>query len=563
MNAVTAAPRSAELLEQLSARMSTLLQERGALSSVQMEYARQKQRVEAKPLWHVLIDNGLARERDVCEALAALLGCDFVRTEQIGPPDAAVLALFSQDMCMAAQFLPLRREGPGLVLLLGDTWPADVAQLVLRRCGLRCRFVVGEFSRVRALIRDCFVFAQHPVAHLVDQEIRQLALDQEGTRSPATFLDHLLHLAVQERATDIHVVPGPASAHVLFRVDGVLHPAYALPTGLMRMVSYVKLLAEMDISEKRRPQDGSFRARIADVPYSIRLSTIVTDLGERLVMRLLPESHDLKGLVELGFYEEDAQRIGAAMQAPSGLVVITGPTGSGKSSTLHAGLRMQRLIERNVLTVEDPIEYRVPVAGQTEVNRKAGYDFHVALRHFLRHDPDVMLVGEMRDAETVAAALDAATTGHLVLSTLHVTTAIGVLSRLNLLGARPQVLAENLLMVVNQRLVRRNCPACSVPLPFTAHQSEWLGLPHGSAGMHGPGCPLCRGTGFFGRVPVYEMLTVSQPLADLIATDAPRSALRAAAQAGGFQTIDTSAKRRIAEGVTTCEEVERAMGIGP
>ncbi|WP_304306210.1 GspE/PulE family protein [Pseudacidovorax intermedius] len=393
--------------------------------------------------------------------------------------------------------------------------------------------------------------------------IRNLLADQEGNRSPAAFVQHLLHLAVQERATDIHIAPAAASIHVLLRVDGVLHPAFALPQELTRIGSYIKLIAEIDISEKRKPQDGSFRTRILDVPYSIRLSTIITDLGERMVMRLLPESHDLKGLREMGYYEEDALLLEEGLGKPAGLVVITGPTGSGKSSTLHAALRMQNLIERNVLTVEDPVEYRVPGAGQTEVNRKAGYEFQSALRHFLRHDPDVILVGEMRDSETVVAALDAATTGHLVLSTLHVTSVFGAVPRLALLGGQAPIVAENLLLVVNQRLVRRNCTACAELVELSERECRWLGRPAGARGMRGKGCPRCRGTGFHGRVPVYEILSINHELADLIAGDARRAELRKAAERNGFRDIEACAKRRVGDGITTSEEIMRSLGVGP
>lgn len=550
-------------IEWLGGRMAALLQERQILSTAEASYARQKERVEAKPLWQVLVDTGLVRERIVCTLLAELQDLAFVDVDRVDRPAAELLALFNRELCQKGEFLPLRREADHLLVLLGDADAQEVSQLVLRRCGLRSRFVIGEFSRVRTLIRHSFFFSQNSLAELIAAEIRNLVGDQQGNRSPESFLQHLLHLAVQERATDIHIAPGAASMHVLLRVDGVLQPAFGLPAELTRVTSYIKLVAEIDISEKRKPQDGSFRTRILDVPYSVRLSTIVTDLGERLVMRLLPESHDLKGLREMGYYEEDALLLEEGLGRPAGLVVITGPTGSGKSSTLHAALRMQNLIERNVLTVEDPVEYRVPGAGQTEVNRKAGYDFQSALRHFLRHDPDVILVGEMRDSETVVAALDAATTGHLVLSTLHVTSVFGAVPRLALLGGQAPIVAENLLLVVNQRLVRRNCPACSRRGALTARECRWLGRPDGFEGMRGSGCEACRGRGYLGRVPVYEILAINDELADLIASDARRAELRKAAERNGFRDIEHCARRRVLDGLTTCEEVVRSLGVGP
>ncbi|RDI21883.1 general secretion pathway protein E [Pseudacidovorax intermedius] len=550
-------------VDRLSGLMALKLQEREILSRAEASYAQQKQRVEVKPLWRVLIDNGLVRERIVCALLGELLEIEFADLDQVSRPGADILSLFNRELCQKSEFLPLRRDSEHLLVLLGDANPTEVQQLVLRRCGLRSRFVLGEFSRVRTLIRHSFFFAQNPIVDLIEAEIRNLAGDKDGNRSPAAFLQHLLHLAVQERATDIHIAPAASSIHVLLRVDGVLRPAFALPLELTRIGSYIKLIAEIDISEKRKPQDGSFHTRILDVPHTVRLSTIVTDIGERMVMRLLPESHDLKGLREIGYYEEDTLLLEQGLRRPSGLVVITGPTGSGKSSTLHAALRMQNLIERNVLTVEDPVEYRVPGAGQTEVNRKTGYDFQSALRHFLRHDPDVILVGEMRDSETAVAALDAATTGHLVLSTLHVNSVFGAVPRLQLLGGQASIVAENLLLVVHQRLARKNCSECAESVELTERECRWLGRPLGSKGMRGKGCPNCRGTGYYGRVPVYEVLAINDELADLIAGDARRAELRRAAERSGFRDIESCAKRRVVDGATTCDEIVRCLGVGP
>ncbi len=337
----------------------------------------------------------------------------------------------------------------------------------------------------------------------------------------------------------------------------------ALPRSLSRLVGYIKLRSEMDISEQRRPQDGSFRVVVFEVPITIRVSTIVTEYGERMVMRLLPEAHDIQDLASLGYFEEDVAAIARVMENPVGMVLITGPTGSGKSSTLHAGLRMQHLIERNVLTVEDPLEYRVPAAGQTEVNRRAGYDFSTALRHFLRHDPDVILVGEMRDAETAQAAFEAAATGHLVLSTLHVTTVFGVVPRLRPLGLSPQVIAENLKLVINQRLVRKLCTACAQEHVFTDSECAWLGAPRGARGYTSVGCPRCRGTGFHGRLPLYELLRVDDAMANVIAADGSREAIRSLAASQGFKPMSAVSRRRVLLGQTTTTEIFRVTGEGP
>lgn len=541
---------------------SEALLQRGLLDATQLEYARQRNHVVGEAIWKTVVETGLASEASVAQVLADVYGYDFVDIQDMPQSDPSVLKLFRKELCLSLNFLPLYREEQTLVVVIGDADPARIAEAVMQRSACRCRFMVAEFSAVRRQILHRFYFEQHPPEVLLDAEIKSLLADTSRSLSPETLLKHLLHFAVRERSTDIHIAPGDVVYHVLLRIDGVLCPVKALAVSFDRLVSYVKLMAEMDIAEQRRPQDGSFRTVILDSNFTVRVSTIVTQHGERVVMRLLPEAHDLKGLLELGFFAEDARQISAAMAQPSGLILITGPTGSGKSSTLHAGLRMQRLIERNVLTVEDPLEYRVPGAAQTEVNRRAGYDFGSALRHFLRHDPDVILVGEMRDAETAQAALDAATTGHLVLSTLHVTSVFGVIPRLLPFGVSPQIVAENLRIVINQRLVRRNCPHCSYTSPWSQREKRLLKPRETSAAVKSKGCTNCRHTGFLGRLPVYEILPVGDAVANAIANNAPREALRMIASENHFLPMAEIAGRRILEGHTTLDEIVRVLGEG-
>jgi general secretion pathway protein E len=245
------------------------------------------------------------------------------------------------------------------------------------------------------------------------------------------------------------------------------------------------------------------------------------------------------------------------------MVLLTGPTGSGKSTTLHAALRLQTLIERNVLTVEDPIEHRLATIAQTEVNRRAGYEFSTALRHFLRHDPDVILVGEIRDAETAMATVTASATGHLVLSTLHVASVFGVISRLVPLGLDAEIIAENLVAVINQRLVRVNCTHCIESVELTEKQRAWLNVEAGTKVKHSKGCSHCAGTGFYGRIPIYEILSVDEKMANAIAEGQTRSGLRELGLKSGFEPMVEMAKWRILQGQTTFDEVWRVIGESP
>ena len=335
----------------------------------------------------------------------------------------------------------------------------------------------------------------------------------------------------------------------------------ALSLALSRLVIYIKLISEMDISEQRRPQDGSFHCTILDQPFAVRVSIIYTEFGERVVLRLLPERSELSTLEQLGFLKEDIARLERIFLQPAGMVLITGPTGSGKSTTMHAALQIQSLIERNVLTVEDPIEYRVPASAQTEVNRRAGYSFSNALRFFLRHDPDVILIGEIRDAETAQAAVEASATGHLVFSTLHAPNVFGVEPRLRLFGLPSQTVADNLVAVISQRLVRRNCPHCSEKTRLSDDERRWLGG-ETSDFQRGTGCKECGFSGYFGRLPIYEILEMNQSLANLIADDAGREAIYQKTLASGYVSMIEQAKWRVRNGQTTPEEIRRVIGWG-
>jgi type II secretory ATPase GspE/PulE/Tfp pilus assembly ATPase PilB-like protein len=535
----------------------------GKLTPVQLDYAMQKQKVEGGRLGLLLVQHGLLSEGDLALNLAGQRGYPFLERDSTPTPDPQLLELFNRELCLTRGFMPLVREGEFIHILLGDGDPEALTDLVQRRCGAKPKFFQCEFTHVTQLVRQTYYFAKHPAESLIKREIELLSDDVDRSRSPEKLLEYILHLAVRERATDVHLAPSASSYHLLFRIDGVLRPMFAMPLSLTRLVVYVKLGAEMDISEQRRPQDGSFQATVLDSPFTVRVSTLVTEFGERMVMRLLPESSDLSRLEQLGFRPEHIALLQRVFAKPSGMVLLTGPTGSGKSTTLHAALRLQALIERNVLTVEDPIEYRLSTIAQTQVNRRAGYEFSTALRHFLRHDPDVILVGEIRDAETAQATVTASATGHLVLSTLHVASVFGVMTRLVPLGLEPQTIAENLVAIVNQRLIRRNCPFCSTSCEVTPEQQAWLGDLDGSGAQQGAGCDRCAQTGFLGRLPVYEILNVDEALANAISDGEGRTALRRVAVEAGFEPMLDMAKWRIFQGQTTFEEVWRVIGESP
>jgi general secretion pathway protein E/type IV pilus assembly protein PilB len=294
--------------------------------------------------------------------------------------------------------------------------------------------------------------------------------------------------------------------------------------------------------------------------YDFRVSTIVVPQGENMVMRILPMESAIMGLGELGFLPEHIQHLQRIFNEPFGIVLLTGPTGSGKSTTLYAGIRCLNLLEKNVLTVEEPIEYEIPLLRQTQVNEKAGYTFANAIRYFLRHDPDVILVGEVRDAETAATALTASTTGHLVLSTLHTNSALGAIPRLRDLGIRPFLIADSLIGVVSQRLVRKICVHCKTAYNPSAWEKTYLKTPDIGELYKGKGCEVCNGTGYFGRTLVYELFTVNRELALLIEQGVDVSQLALHSKENGFVDIFDITVQKVLSGITTTEEALRILG---
>lgn len=336
--------------------MGEFLVQQGCINQIQLEYVLQKQNVESDRLGDLLIAHGLASEAQIARILASQRNIEFVDVKTLSAPETEIFQLFNRELCLTQGFLPLQRSSHGLDVVLGHGDPQAVLQLVQRRTGLKAHFQQGEFTLVAQTIRQHFYFAQHPVEELLAREIRRLANDPDHAYSPERMLDHLLHLAVRERATDIHIAPSESSLHVLFRIDGVLRPEFALPASLGRLLAFIKLAAEMDVAEQRLPQDGSFVATVLDMPFTMRVSTLIAEHGERMVLRLLPGQNELGGLEELGYRSEDVARLRDIFIRPAGMILVTGPTGSGKSTTLHAALRMQSLIERNVVTIEDPVE---------------------------------------------------------------------------------------------------------------------------------------------------------------------------------------------------------------
>ena len=531
------------------------------ITSEQLKYALQKQKVTEEKLGELLVRLGMITDNELAPILSKQLGLEYYNHEAIETPEEHVLSMFNQELCLRSKFLPIRRDGDNLIVIVGNANLEYVSQIVTKRSGLRPHLIMADFGRVIRSIKYCYFFSNYPIEDLVQKEIRLLKRDVDQVHNPDILLDYILHLAVKQRATDIHIQPDANSAHISFRVDGVLQPIVGMSKAVVRLVSSIKMRAKMDITEQRLPQDGSFATEVIDTPYDIRVSTLSTEYGENVVLRLLPGGVLVRDLSQLGFLPNDMDIMKKMFSQPAGIVLLTGPTGSGKTTTLHAGLRAHGLSGKNILTIEDPIEYKLPVICQTQVNRKANYTFGTAITHFLRHDPDVMLIGEIRDQETALAAMTAAETGHLVLSTLHVNSAIGVIPRLKALGIHSQIIADSLVGVVSQRLLRKLCPHCIES--YIPDINEWKQLSDENEIQpikRGKGCQHCSSSGFLGRIPIYELLPIGRELTDAIANDATRKEISQIVESRGLISLRKMAKGRVLNGETSFDEYMRIIG---
>ncbi len=540
--------------------IGAILQDKGVINDDHVKFALMEQKISSERFGEILELLGFITQYDVATTLAEQENIPYLDLEGVIPGERE-LKLFNKNICLKNIFLPIRINTNEILIAIADLSNLKViSQLITRQTGLKPRINFSEENKIINAINSNDYFLENPIEELLDKEINLLNQDTEHARGYDRFMGLILQYAIKMRATDIHFRPMERSLSIAFRVDGVLVTVLAVPVNLLRVIGALKMKAEIDIAEQRLPQDGRFSEKILSNDYDFRVSTIVTEHGENVVIRILPLATSVMGLSQLGFYDEDVKIAEEIFKEPSGIVLLTGPTGSGKSTTLFAGIRCLDLMKQNVVTVENPIEYRIPLLRQTQVNEKAGYTFANAIRYFLRHDPDVILVGEIRDHETAETAVSASTTGHLVLSTLHTNSAIGSISRLKDLGVNSFLIADSLLGIVSQRLIRKICPACKEGYTPTDEEKTYLGDTSIETLYRGATCKSCAGTGYLGRTLVYEILKVDQGLAALIDNNEPLDIIVKYALAQGFNSIFNICARKVKEGITTVDECKRALG---
>ncbi|MFI4911450.1 MAG: type II secretion system ATPase GspE [Sedimentisphaeraceae bacterium JB056] len=482
-----------------------------------------------------------------------------------------VPAVYSQHHYVVA----IEEEGESAVKVI-TAWPldTDVVDNISRMTGLAVLPALSTRTNITAAI-DVAYEQKSSVADEVAEELDSQNLDnlvnEVGSsddlldvvnRPPVIRLvNDIFFRALQMRASDIHIHPFETKIQVRYRIDGILYDTLSLNRNVLPLViSRIKVMAGMDIAERRMPQDGRTSVRLGQREIDLRVSTVPTAYGERCVLRILDKSSGIFKLEDLGMWEDDLEMFDKLLQYSHGVIFVTGPTGSGKSTTLYASLNRLNSTEKNIMTVENPIEYQLSGISQMQVAEKKGMTFITALRHILRQDPDVIMVGEVRDEETARMAIQSSLTGHLVFSTLHTNDSASSVSRLIDLGVEPYLVSSSVLAVLAQRLVRRICPYCKMPYKPATREMRELGLGEDKESTHfytGQGCEKCFNTGYRGRIGIYELLVVNEELRDLISENRPAGVIKRKALEEGLKTLRMDGARKVLAGQTTIAEVLR------
>jgi type IV pilus assembly protein PilB len=559
-------------------RLGESLVESGLITPAQLDEALRRGNTTGERIGEALVGLGYISERDLLRTLASDADIPFLEPREL-VVDPMVVGAVSVTIARAEHVVPLRVEGRSLVVAMGNPFDVGVIRSLERSTGRHIRVCAADPAAIAQLVETVYgggaqaqtagaehaararsTWTQNAAPGAVRQAppgtptaSTQLAAGEDGMTA-AQLADDIIRRAVTLGSTDIHIEPLEDVVQIRYRVDGLLQNGPSYPKALQAsLLSRIKILASLDIAENRLPQDGRVRTRAEGRLIDLRVSTFPTVYGEDTVLRVLDRSRVNLKLESLGIDTADLALIRDAMNKPFGLLPVTGPTGSGKTTTLYSALLELNTGEKCIITLEDPVEYEVEKIRQSQINVRAGLTFASGLRSMLRHDPDVILVGEMRDAETVQIGLSAALTGHLVLTTLHTTTAAGAIPRLLDMGAEPFIVASAVSLVASQRLVRTLCVECKQPQPLAPAVVDRFRL-KGSTLYKATGCKLCRNTGFRGRIGIFEFLPITEEIVSAIYERRSSEDIR---RISGRPTLLDDGLAKVRAGLTTLDEVLR------
>lgn len=555
--------------------IADVLHEMGKITAEQLSELRQIQQRTDEDVCKIITQKNFAVEPDISMARAGLYGFEFRRIEpdQI---DKRALTKLKLDYIKNNRIMPVSVDGEKLVVATSHPGDLFIIEDVKRQTQMNIETVVcldGDIDKACDLLSndgvdynlDDIISDMTDVEVMHDQEEDSQDLEKMAGQSPVIkFVNYVISNAVREGASDIHIEPKEKSMRTRNRIDGVLFDMMQSPLKMHpAIVSRIKIMANLDISERRLPQDGKIKVSIGGRAIDLRVSTLPTNYGEKVVIRVLDSKSILRGLEQLGMESNQQSSFKEQVNLPHGIFLVTGPTGSGKSTTLYSALAQMDGDKLNISTVEDPVEYELNFCNQVQVNEKIGLDFGTALRSLLRQDPDVIMIGEIRDNETARIAVQAALTGHLVLSTLHTNDAASSITRLVDIGIDAYLIAASLNGVLAQRLVRKICPKCKEIYQVSEHIRKYVeraGVDPGQL-YHGAGCDNCRNSGYVGRIGIYEMMVIDEIFRDMINKDSSVNNMRRVFHEKGLQTLFDDGMFKVKQGLTTMEEVLRVTEV--
>ncbi len=549
-------------------RLGQLLMRAGIITDKQLNDALEVHRATGSPLGRVLVDLGYATNSGILSVMAKQIGIEYIDFNE-RPPSPSAVAVVPKELAQRYTLMPVEVNEGTLLVAMAD--PQNVLALDDLRIitGFEIKPAISTKDEIISAIEEYYKVAEHAddnmfvgTEDITEDELSQLT-GVESEAPAVKLVNYIIQKAVADGASDIHIEPQENDLRVRLRIDGVLHEVMRSPKSAQQaMISRFKIMAEMDIADSRRPQDGHCAVTVAGHKLDFRVSSLPTVYGERIVLRILRKDSILLQLSDLGFLPSSLERFEASFKKPYGCILVTGPTGSGKSTTLYAAINVLNDPGRHIVTAEDPVEYRLPGVNQCQMNHKAGLDFARALRSFLRCSPDVILVGEIRDQETASIAIESALTGHLVLSTLHTNDAPSTVTRLIEMGVEPFLVSSAVDCVLGQRLARKLCKEC---------KQEWrpskeVLIDAGYAADNVPevvykatGCRKCGGTGYKGRIGVHEVLVMSEEVSRLCVEEATADEIKEVAVQQGMLTLRQDGLEKARLGLTSIEEIVRVI----
>lgn len=545
-----------------------LLLKQSLVTADQIEKAKEEVKRTGMKLEKALEKLGFITQEDIARARADASGVPYMNLADY-VIDASLTKLIPETVANKYKAVPLFKILDTLTIAMVD--PKDIEALDNIRRIAKVNNVDPVLVSARSI--EQVLNTYYGEGNSVEEIVRAIenkkgfaeksSLIEIAEEAPVIKLVNvLINNAVKNRASDIHIEPEAQVLRIRYRIDGILHEEYSLPKKLQNaVISRIKILSDIDIAESRRPQDGKIGMKLENKDLDIRVSTFPTVHGENVVMRLLDRSSVLFGLKDLGFTRESLEVFSKMIQQPNGIILVTGPTGSGKTTTLYSALSTISTMEKNIITIEDPVEYELPLVRQTQVNTKAEVTFANGLRSILRQDPDVIMVGEIRDKETAEIAIQASLTGHLVFSTLHTNDAASSLTRLIDMGLEPFLISSSLILIVAQRLVRQICPKCKEEHSPSAAALKDLGLDINTRLFHGKGCSACKNTGFTGRIGIFEILVVNETIRKMVEEKDSADVIRKKAIESGMRTLREDGLEKAKQGLTTAEEILRVTEV--